>query len=130
MKRRLLFILATLGAVIFSHCLAQDESYKNECRAHFSLEDSIPSMNFDEFLARNIVYVDNGADATTLCIIEFDVTGNGRIDNVNVTTNGNVEFVENAVREAVNKSEQYWMLDSSVQGNRVKMQFKYKWIIK
>lgn len=127
MKR--IVVLVALLTIVSFHCLAQDESYVKGCRAHFTLEDSIPSMNFDEFLANNIVFIDNGADAVTLCTIEFDVVGTGIIDNIHVSSLGNVDFVEIAVKEAVKKSEPYWILDSSALGNKVRVQFKYKWML-
>ena len=117
--------------IIYFPCLAQEGSYKKECQAHFRLEDSIPSMNFDEFLLLNVEWIDNEVDIVTSLIIEFDIVGNGVIDNVQIHDKCKCcDFCVAAVKKAVEKSEQYWMIDSSVPCNRVKMQFKYKWIIR
>ncbi len=123
------FITLILVFFVSILCPAQDNSYDRVAHAHFTLEDSIPSMNFDEFLSRNVEWIDNGADAQTICTIEFDVVGNGEIENISVTSLGHVDFVEKAVLKAVLKGAQYWVLDPSALGNRERMQFKYKWVI-
>ena len=126
MKKSIILSLLILGA---NSICAQDNSYDRIAHAHFSLEDSIPSMNFDEFLSQNVEWIDNGADAQTVCTIEFDVVGNGEIDNISVTSLGNVDFVEAAVKKAVLKGAPYWVLKPPALGNKERVRFKYKWKI-
>ena len=130
MKRRILIII-TLLTVIFVPCFAQDESYKVECHAHFTFEDSIPSMNFDEFLLQNVVWIDNEVDIQTSLIIEFDVVGNGEIDNIQINDKCKCcDFCVAAVEKAVWKSAPYWVLKSSALGNKERMRFKFKWALR
>ena len=129
MKRRLL-ILTTLLTIIYIPGLAQDVFYKRDLKAHFSLEDSIPSMTFDEFLGQNVEWFDDGVDIQTLLIIEFDVIGTGEIDNIQIIDKCKCcDFCVEAVKNAVLKSAQYWVLDSSNLGKKVSMQFKFKWML-
>lgn len=128
MKR--IVVLVALLTIVSFHCLAQDESYVKGCRAHFTLEDSIPSTNFDEFLLQNVEWIDNGDNVQTLLIIEFDVVGNGVIDNVQIHDKCKCcDFCVAAVEKAVLKSAPYWVLEPSALGNKERVQFKYRWAL-
>ena len=117
--------------LIFVPCLAQNEPFKVGCHAHFTLEDSIPSMNFDEFLLLNVEWIDNEVDIVTSLIIEFDIVGNGVIDNVQIHDKCKCcDFCVAAVEKAVLKSAPYWVLEPSALGNRERMQFKFKWALR
>lgn len=71
---------------------------------------------------------DNGINAQTLCIIEFDVIRNGIIENIKVTSN--CDFCNTAVEEAVKLSSRYWKLKPLCWQKRVKVRYNYKYQIR
>ena len=85
----------------------ENDTSRNE-QAYFCFNDSTEYINFGEFLNRNIIMPDNGADAQALCFIEIDVIHDGEIENIKVMSN--CEFCNAAVEKAVKMSAQYWKI--------------------
>ncbi len=71
---------------------------------------------------------DNGINAQALCIIEFDVIRNGIIENIKVTSN--CDFCNTAVEEAVKLSSRYWILKPICRHKRVKVSYRYKYLVR
>ena len=105
----------------------ENDTSRNE-QAYFCFNDSTEYINFGEFLNRNIIMPDNGADAQALCFIEFDVINDGEIENIKVTSNCN--YCNAAVKKAVELSAQYWKLMPLTHKKGVKVRYEYKYKIR
>ena len=105
----------------------ENDTSRNE-QAYFCFNDSTGPINFGEFISRNIIMPDNGADAQALCFIEFDVINDGKIENIKVTSNCN--YCNAAVKKAVELSAQYWKLMPLTNKKGIKVRYEYKYKIR
>ena len=128
MKTKVLLAIL-LWSLSLESCIVSHKSISNDNnQAYFCFNDSTEYINFGEFLNRNIIMPDNGADAQALCFIEFDVIHDGEIENIKVMSN--CEFCNAAVEKAVKMSAQYWKIKLLKHQKRIKVHYEYKFMIR
>ena len=71
---------------------------------------------------------DNVGDANVLCIIEFKIINDGKIEDIEVTSN--CDYCNAAVKVAVESSAQYWKRVPFHPQKRITVRFKYKYMIR
>ena len=128
MKTKVLLAIL-LWSLSLESCIVSHKSISNDNeQAYFCFNDSTEYINFGEFISRNIIMPDNGADAQALCFIEFDVIHDGEIENIKVTSN--CDYCNAAVKKAVELSAQYWKLMPLTNKKGIKVRYEYKYKIR
>ena len=128
MKKKALFAILIFLSLVAESCHAPYKYYHSNGQAYFCFADSTGYVNFNDFITKNIIMSDNGVDANVLCLIEFEIISNGKIEDIQVTSDCN--FCNAAVTKAVEMSGQYWKLKPLTHRHRINVHYEYKYMIR
>ena len=105
MKIKLSFVLL-ITLLLNNYSIKKNVSY--DCvQAYFLLEQDSLMINFNDFIIRNLK-IPPEMDVMALCIIDFDVIEDGKIDNIVITSN--CDICNQRLYEVVKSSSPYWKL--------------------